>query len=112
MDLAWVPRACALPTAEQPLRLAEFDALFTALRAVERPEPTRLRLVLDASVEAIARDLAARETECCSFFTFAFDRDEHLSVDISIPSAGSGSSTVSPRAPPPRAAHPFTGDTR
>jgi len=28
--LAWVPAACTLPTAEQPLRPAEFDALFTS----------------------------------------------------------------------------------
>lgn len=44
-----MPDACTLPTAQQPLRLAGFDALFaTALAVVRRPEPTRLRLILDA----------------------------------------------------------------
>ncbi|HEX4811142.1 MAG TPA: hypothetical protein VFV66_00105 [Nonomuraea sp.] len=28
MDLGWAPSACTLPTAEQPPRVAEFDALF------------------------------------------------------------------------------------
>ncbi|MEV6153769.1 hypothetical protein AB0L53_25835 [Nonomuraea sp. NPDC052129] len=31
----WVPSECTLPTAEQPLRVAEFDALFAeVVRAV------------------------------------------------------------------------------
>jgi hypothetical protein len=65
----WVPSACTLPTAEQPLRVAEFDALFADVRTVDRPEPVRLVLSLDAPV-AVVRDLAARESECCSFFAF------------------------------------------
>ncbi|MEV4838269.1 hypothetical protein AB0K05_27425 [Nonomuraea sp. NPDC049486] len=41
LDQAWVPSACTLPTAEQPLRVAEFDALFAdAVRAVARPDRT------------------------------------------------------------------------
>jgi hypothetical protein len=68
-----VPDACALPTAEQPLRLAEFDDLFaTAVREVELADPTHGRLHLSgpAGLAAHVRDLTARETECCSFFTF------------------------------------------
>ena len=67
------PATCTLPTAEQPLRLAEFDTLFTtAVRAVETITPThaRMRLAGPAGLEATVRDLAARETQCCSFFTF------------------------------------------
>ncbi|MBE1490368.1 hypothetical protein [Plantactinospora soyae] len=46
-DLGWAPSACTLPTTEQPLRVAEFDALFTdAVQTVARPAPTRLRLEL------------------------------------------------------------------
>lgn len=46
-DLDWVPAACTLPTPEQPLRVAEFDALFAASsRRVERLTPTHLRLTL------------------------------------------------------------------
>jgi hypothetical protein len=86
----WAPDACTLPTAEQPLRLAEFDALFrTALRAAGRTGPTRLRLTLDGSpeVEATARDLTARESQCCSFFTFSFSRTEdgRLLLDVTVP---------------------------
>lgn len=71
---SWVPvEACALPTAEQPLRVAEFDALFRdAVLGWDRVSATRLRLDLDGSAESRARELAARETSCCSFFTFEF----------------------------------------
>ncbi|GIF42528.1 hypothetical protein [Actinoplanes xinjiangensis] len=68
-----VPDACTLPTAAQPLRLAEFDALFaTAVRQVEQMDTThaRLRMAGPAGLAATVRDLAARETECCSFFAF------------------------------------------
>ncbi|GAA4237423.1 hypothetical protein FHR32_007368 [Streptosporangium album] len=69
----WVPQACTLPTAEQPLRLAEFDALFAeAVRGVDRVEPGRVRLELEADAQTAGRtaELMARETGCCSFFTF------------------------------------------
>ncbi|MCO8275920.1 hypothetical protein M1L60_35610 [Actinoplanes sp. TRM 88003] len=69
----WVPDACTLPTAQQPVRLAEFDELFArSLRGQERLSPTELRWDLDPAAEAAARDLTARESECCSFFTFSF----------------------------------------
>ena len=70
---AWV--ACTLPTAQRPLRLAAFDALFTeALRGIERAGPGRLRLDLQAGPQIAGRaaELAAAETGCCSFFTFTF----------------------------------------
>ena len=69
----WVPTACTLPTAEQPLRLAAFDVLFTDhTQGVQRKTSTRLVLTLTGApqVAAIAANLAARETGCCSFFTF------------------------------------------
>jgi hypothetical protein len=88
-----IPDACTLPTAEQPLRLAEFDDLFaTAVRAVEVLGPThaRLRLTGPAGLETRVRDLAARETECCSFFTFTLTAEtaadgEGLVLDITVP---------------------------
>jgi hypothetical protein len=87
-EVPWVA-ACTLPTAERPLRLAEFDALFsTVLREVRRPEATRLRLTLDGgqSVEASARELTARESECCSFFGWQFSRvGEHLVLEVTVP---------------------------
>ncbi|MFD3746606.1 hypothetical protein [Nocardia sp. NPDC058633] len=70
----WVPHACTLPTVEQPIRVAEFDRFFAeSVHSTTRPTPTRLDLVLAAGAEAVGRDLAARESSCCSFFTFDFD---------------------------------------
>jgi hypothetical protein len=86
----WVPEACTLPTAQQPLRVAEFDALFAkALHGVDRATPTRLRLVLSAAAEPAARDLAARETACCSFFAVTFDHDQdgQLLMTVAVPAA-------------------------
>ncbi|MFI5953021.1 hypothetical protein [Cryptosporangium sp. NPDC051539] len=69
----WMPSGCTLPTAAQPFRVAEFDDLFRdAVRRTERVTPTRVRLLLIASHRARAEDLAARETQCCSFFRFGF----------------------------------------
>jgi hypothetical protein len=87
----WVPAACALPTAEQPTRVAEFDALYrAALRRLERPCPTRLVLSLEPGpgrVEEV-RDLTRRETECCSFFTFALtELDALLQLEVAVPTA-------------------------
>ena len=73
---SWVPESCTLPTEEQPLRVAEFDTLFAeGLQRVERIGAGYLRLVLEESAEGRARELAQRETDCCSFFTFTFGRD-------------------------------------
>jgi hypothetical protein len=71
--MTWVPESCTLPTVERPLRVAEFDALFaTVTRPAERLGPTRLRVHLPGGPDALARarDLVARETGCCSFFSF------------------------------------------
>jgi hypothetical protein len=74
MTTAWPARgACTLPTADQPLRVAEFASLFERhLVRAEHPEPTRASLVLrgDDKLEATVRDLAGREAQCCSFFAF------------------------------------------
>jgi hypothetical protein len=87
---AGVPAACTLPTAEQPVRLAEFDALFaTAVRDGERLAPGRLRVTLagGARLADSVRDLAERETRCCSFFTFTVTTpaDGVVRLDIAVP---------------------------
>ena len=69
----WAPDACTLRTSERPLRVAEFDDLFTFVVRAQRRAPTLLDLVLRRIVEEPAKDLARRESECCSFFTFQFD---------------------------------------
>jgi hypothetical protein len=84
---SWVPDACTLPTVEQPVRRAEFDDLFTGpLRAQHRLSPSRLRWELDPAAAATARELTARETECCSFFTFTVaDTGDLVRVDVEVP---------------------------
>ncbi|MFC5215197.1 hypothetical protein [Streptomyces coerulescens] len=84
----WVPQACTLPTEEQPLRLAEWDALFAAQTAApHRPEPLRVRLELPAGAECEerTRDLAERENGCCSFFDFTVTGGpEGVVLDIAV----------------------------
>jgi hypothetical protein len=88
-DQTSAPQACTLPTAEQPMRVAEFDELFaTGLRGQQRLAHTRLRWRLDPAAEGIARELTRRETECCSFFTFTFAAaDDAVRLDVEVPVA-------------------------
>ena len=82
-----VLEGCTLPTVDRPLRLAEFDDLFSAaLTAQTRLSPAVLRWSLDSRAEAVARDLAARETQCCSFFTFTFtSHGDTVQMDVRVP---------------------------
>jgi hypothetical protein len=86
---AWVPSACTLPTAQQPLRVADFDALLAdAVQRIEHPQPTRLHLDLEPSPQTAGRaaELAMAETACCSFFTFTLTASEGgLALDITVP---------------------------
>ena len=84
------PAACTLPTVERPLRVVEFGRLFAGgLRAQTRVSATRLRWVLDPAAEAEARDLTARESQCCSFFVFDVtsgqDADGEVVVVVDVP---------------------------
>jgi MFS family permease len=81
--------ACTLPTAQRPLRLAEFDDLFaTALRGQQRLSPTRLRWRLDPAAQPTARYLTGWETECCSFFSFTFTpAGDAVQLDVEVPDA-------------------------
>lgn len=87
-ELAWVPQSCTLPTEERPLRVAEWDALFSErLTSSSRPEPLRLRLDLAAGpgVKERVMDLVERERGCCSFFTFTTTPGENLiGLDIAV----------------------------
>lgn len=80
--------ACTLPTAERPLRLAEFDDLFaTSVRGVRRRgDGVLMQLTGTEGLLERVRDLAARETACCSFFTFTIEgTDQDLTLGISVP---------------------------
>ena len=83
-----VPDVCTLPTAERPLRVAEFDELFTKVLRVDRATPTSLQLVLPRAADFTARDLTDRESQCCSFFAFGFESDgENVMMRIEVPPA-------------------------
>lgn len=81
--------ACTLPTAERPLRLAEFDSLFaSSARRVDRLPGggVRIQLVGEPGLWERVSDLAERETRCCTFFTFTIDgTDQELTLDVSVP---------------------------
>ena len=84
--------ACTLPTAERPLRLAEFDDLFaTSLRSVDCYDGVRARLQMRGGDELAARTrrLAEAESSCCSFWTFNVAEDESgdVALDVEVPAA-------------------------
>lgn len=87
LDHTWLPAACTLPTAAQPLRRAELDDLFAEdVLSVNQLSPLQVRLELrpDAAVAARAASLAAKETDCCSFFTFGLTiSDGTVSMTVS-----------------------------
>ena len=86
-DAVAIPAACTLPTTDRPVRLLELDDLVTAaVRTQQRVDRTVLRWWVDPVYGAMARDLAARESACCSFFTFCFTPTaDLLRVDVSVP---------------------------
>jgi hypothetical protein len=90
-ELGWIPPACTLPIAGQPLRIAEFDALFATAQRAERISPTLLRVTLTGGPDLLdtTRDLTDRESSCCSFFTFILTRSGPATVmlDVQVPAA-------------------------
>ncbi len=84
-----IPDVCTLPTAEQPLRQLEFEALCsTALRHQERVSRRHLQLALVGGEDLLdtVRDLTARESRCCSFFDFMVTpTDAGVVLDIHVP---------------------------
>ncbi len=71
IDDSWAPDACTLPTAEQPLRIAEFDSFFAqGVTGLTWTDGGGLVLAVLPETAGQAADLAVKETACCSFFTF------------------------------------------
>lgn len=87
----WASDACTLPMAERPLRVTQFDELFSsAVLRVDRPEPGRLKLELNptAEVAANAAALLVQETACCSFFAFTLTATGgQLLLEVAVPPA-------------------------
>ncbi len=85
-----VADACTLPTAERPLRLAEFDTLFRDhLGSVTRDDDVvRLHLSGPPGLLERTRDLTARESACCSFFDFRLNgTDADAVLEVRVPPA-------------------------
>lgn len=77
-----ISQFCTLPTAERPFRVAEFGQFFADhLRRAERVDEQTLDLMLDPESLTTVEDLTARETECCSFFTFTME----LRLRVTVP---------------------------
>lgn len=89
-----IPSACTLPTAERPIRLKEFgELLASSSRRGERLSATSLTLYLagEAGLEQSVRELAARESDCCSFFAFEISADQaDVIMTITVPPQHSG----------------------
>jgi hypothetical protein len=86
MDQRPVPIACSLPAGERSGRLDEFRALFAGLLEPADRRAGTLRLLLPAGAEAAARDLFAREQDCCPFFAVGFQGVAGgLEVEVSVP---------------------------
>jgi hypothetical protein len=82
------PIACTLHPNQYGGRLEEFRReVFTRLVGMERPEPTRLRLLLaaDADPEAVGA-LLVREQGCCAFLSFSLTPGQgRLVADLEVP---------------------------
>ncbi|HSI91848.1 MAG TPA: hypothetical protein VK925_00030 [Jiangellaceae bacterium] len=88
MDALWTIEECTLPTVERPVRVREFSELFGAAVRVERLAADRLRFELPntPAVAGEAAQLAVREGECCSFFTFTLTSDQaSLRLEVGVP---------------------------
>jgi hypothetical protein len=82
------PIACTLHPNEYAGRLDDFrHGVFTHLVAMERPEPTRLRLLLAADADpATVRELLVREQGCCAFLSFTLTPSNgQLVADLQVP---------------------------
>ena len=82
------PIACTLHPNEYAGRLEDFrQGVFAYLVGMERPEPTRLRLILagDTGPEAL-RELLVREQGCCAFMSFTITASGgQLAADLEVP---------------------------
>jgi hypothetical protein len=82
------PIACTLHPNEYAGCLEDFrQGMFTRLVGMERPEPTRLRLLLAGDTDPeVVRELLVREQGCCAFLSFTLTRrDGQLVADLQVP---------------------------
>ena len=82
------PIACTLHPNQYAGRLEDFrQGVFAHLVGMQRPEPARLRLLLNAEADPEAvRALLAREQGCCAFLSFTLTSgDGGLVADLQVP---------------------------
>jgi hypothetical protein len=82
------PIACTLSPNEYAGRLDDFrQGVFSHLDGMERPEPTRLRLLLTGGADPeTVRELLVREQGCCAFMSFTLTpADGQLVADLEVP---------------------------
>jgi hypothetical protein len=82
------PIACTLSPTGFAGRLEDFARdVFAHLRGMERPGPTRLRLLLSGAADPEAvRELLVREQGCCAFLGFTVSQgDGRLVADLEVP---------------------------
>lgn len=95
MDLDWCsPEACSLPSADQPARVVEWDALFAEAVCDVSPTAGGVRFAVDrtAARPAAVADLADRESQCCAFLVFTLHiGDGTLDLDVT---SGAGHAEV------------------
>jgi hypothetical protein len=83
-----IPASCTLPTAQHSIRVGEFEALFTTSLRAERLDEQHLRVSFAGGERkaATVRDLAARETACCSFFELTVSTlADWVLLDVRVP---------------------------
>jgi hypothetical protein len=87
------PVVCTLPVDQFAGRLDAFGREVSGhLRAVERPSPARLRLVLAAAADPErVRALLVREQACCGFLAFTITpAGDGLAVDLEVREEAAG----------------------
>ena len=82
-----IPIACSLEADDMGDRLAAWqEALARATTRETTPEGYRLRFAADAVFAGQLAELAAREVECCAFFTFVVTvTTDGLALDVNAP---------------------------
>lgn len=79
------PIACTLTTKQAASQLDEWGELRSKASAVEEVDGG-YRVTLPASADAVARDLAAREAQCCAFLTLdVTSSDDSVVVTVTGP---------------------------
>ena len=82
-----IPIACSLDAGTMGDRLQEWQALLARASGRERTDAGyRLTFARDPALASALADLAAREIECCPFFTFAIRMtNDGLQLDVEVP---------------------------